>query len=332
MYKVRKHIFKILLLIFAAFIITGCCIKPESVDYSDITNWAYFATGENKDADLFLLCPTVYLGDEHCFNMSLKDEETKQTFVGALNMQKGIYENNTKMYAPFYQQAALSVYEMDNSKSRRYFDIAYRDTRKAFLYYMQHQNNNRPLILAGFSQGADMALRLLKEFFSEEAYQQRLVAAYIIGWRVTEEDLMQNPQLQMAQKEDDTGVIISFNSEAEFVEQSIIVPRSTVGINPLNWKTDSTPAPASMNRGACFTDYSGNILNEFAEFTGAYLHPERGTLKVPDVDPEDYPPILEIFEYGVFHVYDYLFFYRNLQHNVGVRIERFLQDHYPLDQ
>lgn len=329
----RKPVFKILpLIIFTAFIFTGCCVKPETVDYSDISNWAYFAIGENKDADLFLICPTVYLGQGQCFNMSLKDEDTKQAFVGALNMQKGIYENNTRMYAPFYQQAALSVYEMDSSRNRRYFEIAYRDIRNAFLYYMKNRNQDRPLILAGFSQGADMALRLLKEFFSKEDYQQRLVAAYLIGWRVTEEDMMQNPQLQLAQKEDDTGVIISFNSEAEFIEQSIIVPRSTRGINPLNWKTDSTPAPASMNMGACFTDYSGNIVQEIDEFTGAYLHPERGTLKVPDVNPEDYPPILDIFEYGVFHVYDYLFFYRNLQHNVGVRLAEFLQNHSPLNQ
>ena len=31
----------------------------EGVDYSDASNWAYWKDGENKQADLFFVCPTV---------------------------------------------------------------------------------------------------------------------------------------------------------------------------------------------------------------------------------------------------------------------------------
>ena len=54
------------------------------VDYSDKDNWAYYAIGEDKDADLFLICPTVDMNDE--YNMSMDDEKTKENFLGALNM------------------------------------------------------------------------------------------------------------------------------------------------------------------------------------------------------------------------------------------------------
>ena len=47
-------------------------------------------------------------------------------------------------------------------------------------------------------------------------------------------------------------------------------------------------------------------------------------MKVTDVTPLEYPAGLSIFEDGVYHLYDYQFFYRNLEENVGVRIEAFL--------
>ncbi len=59
--------------------------------------------------------------------------------------------------------------------------------------------------------------------------------------------------------------------------------------------------------------------------TGAYLEEDRGALKVTDVSPEDYPPGLSMFQEGVYHLYDYQFFYRNLQENVGDRLEAYLQ-------
>ena len=34
------------------------------VDYSDENNWAYYGIGEDKDVDLFLVCPTVDTLDE----------------------------------------------------------------------------------------------------------------------------------------------------------------------------------------------------------------------------------------------------------------------------
>ena len=47
-------------------------------------------------------------------------------------------------------------------------------------------------------------------------------------------------------------------------------------------------------------------------------------MKVPDVTPEEYPPVLPIFSDGVYHLYDYQFFYRNLQENVAVRTAAYL--------
>ena len=168
---------------------------------------------------------------------------------------------------------------------------------------------------------------LLEEYFDDEDLQDRLIAAYCIGWKVTEEDLEKYPHLKMAESDDDTGVIISFNSEAENIDTSIIVPHGvrTLSINPMNWKTDSTYADRALNEGACFTDYSGAVTSEMLHLTGAYIDPERGTLRVTDVNPSDYSNSL--FPDGVYHLYDYQFFFRNLQENVALRTASWLEAH-----
>ena len=295
-------------------------------DYSDAANWAYLETeNTDKTADVFFICPSVYGGSDDACNMSLSDADTKESFVGAINMEKGIYDADSRFFAPYYRQIGLNVYDMPEADREPYLETAYADVRDAFLYYMDNYNEGRPIVLAGFSQGADMCLRLMKDLFDDEALTDQLVACYAIGWRITEEDVAEYPQLKMAAGESDTGVIVSFNSEAEDITDSLVIPEGTktFAINPLNWKTDSTPADKSLNLGACFTDYSGEITSEIPELTGAYIDETRGALKVPDVSPEDYPAGLSIFTDGVYHLYDYQFFYRNLQDNVQTRILTF---------
>ena len=296
-------------------------------DYSDDLSWAYVEPTEGtKDADLFFVCPTVYGGTKDMPNMSLEDARTKADFLGATNMELGIYMDNCRVFAPYYQQIGLNVYELPIPEREPYLNVAYEDVKAAFLYYLEHYNEGRPIVLAGFSQGADLSLRLLKDCFADEEVNDLLVACYAIGWSITEEELAEFPHLKMAQGEADTGVIVSFNSEAEHIKDSLMIPAGTrtLGINPLNWKTDSTPADASLNLGACFTDYSGDTVVEISNLTGAYLDPERGSLKVTDVREENYPAGLSIFDEGVYHLYDYQFFYRNLQENVKTRIESYL--------
>jgi hypothetical protein len=155
--------------------------------------------------------------------------------------------------------------------------------------------------------------------------EQNLVACYAIGWRLTQEETESFPQLKAAEGASDTGVIITFTTEAEDVTESVFIPADvkTLAINPLNWRTDGKKAGKAMNLGACFTDYEGTILQEIPELTGAYLDGERSTLKVTDIDPAEYSNTLSILAPGVYHLYDYQFFYRNLQKNVQTRIDAY---------
>ncbi len=298
------------------------CIPCYSTDYSKEENWAYRGEGD-RPADVFFICPTVYFGTDKSFNMDLDDESTKKNFLGATNMEKGIYDKEARFFAPYYRQVGFNVYSMNEVEP--YFDIAYSDVKDAFLYYLQNENRGHPFILAGFSQGADMCLRLLKDCFAEKKIRSFLIACYAIGWRVTKKELKEYPQLNFAKRAQDTGVIISFNSEAPFIDNSILIPKGikTLCINPLNWSRKK-PANKLLNIGACFTDYTGAIKKEIPCLTGAYIDKNRGALKIMDITPEEYPGIL--FEDGIYHLYDYQFFYRNLQENVRDRIKAYIAE------
>ena len=317
----------LVLSLFTGLCLSGCSSTESENLYALSENWAYLETDDSgKTADVFFICPTVYGGEKDVFNMALDDTEVKESFLGATNMEKGIYDTDCRFFAPYYRQAALNVYEMELENREQYLGIAYEDIKQAFQYYLDHYNNGRPIVLAGFSQGADLSIRLVKDFFADEKTNDLLVACYAIGWSITEAELEEYEHLQVAQSEADVGVIVSFNSEAEHVADSLMIPEGTktFAINPLNWQTDGTPADKSLNKGACFTDYSGNIVTEVPELTGAYIDSVRGALKVTDVTAEDYPPVLSIFDSGIYHLYDYQFFYRNLQENVSVRIAEYI--------
>ena len=321
---------RLLWIALAAVMILGAALalwitaaRNRGPDYSAPENWAYFGVGEDKPADLFLICPTVDMKDE--YNMAMDDEETKASFLGALNMERGIYEDCARMYAPYYRQAAMKVYELEPEEREPWLALAYDDVSAAFSRYLEHENEGRPIVLAGFSQGADLCYRLLEEYFGDEALYDRLIAVYAIGWPCTQEMVDAYPQIRTAQSAEDLGVVISFDCEAPEVAETFITPAGTraLSINPLNWRTDGTPADKSANLGACFTDYSGSVTSEIPALCGCYLDTERGVVKVTDLSAADYPAVVPGLPEGAYHVYDYLFFYRNLQENVRLRIEAF---------
>ena len=318
------------LLIAASLIVSSCAGMPRAkakvtsdADYSKSGMWACLGndgSAAGKEADCFMICPTVYVAMGKDYNMSIADPVAKIQFTGAANEQKGIYSESCAVYSPFYRQASIEVYSLDASESQKYFDTAYSDVEKAFLYYLKNYNHGRPLVLAGFSQGADMCIRLLKDHGDDPLVKKILVACYAIGWRVTDEDISKYPHLKPASGENDTGVIVSYDCEAIDLKSSLVVPKGakTRSINPLNWKTDSTPADKSLNKGSLIAD--GSMIQGF---TGCYIDPERGSLKVTDVEKSNYPSGPSCFSPGEYHVYDFRFFYRNLQENVSVRIKAF---------
>lgn len=150
---------------------------------------------------------------------------------------------------------------------------------------------------------------------------KNMIAAYLIGCGITQAELDLNPHLKFAACADDTGVVISYNTEAPDVTAlNAIVPEGSLVINPLSWTTDETPAPALLNTGSLLT--GKGKLEVRRQFADATINNQRGTL-VCSTAP--------IAEFGnpaplpTFHSYDYAFYYQNLRENAALRSERFMK-------
>ncbi|MBO4872194.1 MAG: DUF3089 domain-containing protein, partial [Lachnospiraceae bacterium] len=231
--------------------------KQETLDYSAAENWAYFEPGEDRDVDVFLICPTVDTKSEtNTFDLN---DKIKGKFIYALDLERGIFEETGRLFSPYYRQMSINAYTLPEAEREKAKEIAYADVSAAFRWYLDHENNGRGIILAGFSQGGEMCLELMKEYFGGDsaeakALREQLIAVYSIGWMVTEEMTAEYPQIVPAFGETDTGTVICFDCEDGNVQETIIIPAGmkALSVNPLNWKTDSTPADRSLNHGAVF--------------------------------------------------------------------------------
>ncbi len=303
----------------------------SALDYSKAENWLYDGAYPENSVDVFMVAPSV---DTQSEQNSAITPGYKKAFRYAMNQQQALYAYTARIYAPYYRQAGLKVYSWEDAAAReKVMQNAYKDVSAAFKYYLEHKNNGRPLILAGFSQGADMCYRLLEEYYGGDgeravSLRENLIAVYAIGWVMTDDMIAKYPQIVPAKGETDTGVVVSFECEDGNVTDSIIVSAGTraISINPLNWKTDSTKADKSLNKGTVTQDSkTGAITSMEAGKYGAYIDPNRGTLIVTGIDTNQYPPVLDIFPNGCLHLYDNFLFFVNLQDNVKKRTESFLQ-------
>ena len=336
----RKQISLTMVVAFFILSLSGAAaIKAQAVnvvpftspmDYSKAENWLYDGAYPENEVDVFIVAPSV---DTQGETNSVCTAGFKKVFRNAMNQQQAIYAKTCRIYAPYYRQAALNAYSLEAAARDQALANAYVDISASFKYYLEHKNNGRPLILAGFSQGADMCYRILEEYYGGDseravALRDNLIAVYAIGWPMTEEMVARYPQIVPATGEDDTGVVVSYECEDGTVSSSLTIHpgEKALSINPLNWRTDSKKADKSLNKGAVTQDSkTGAITSVTVGKCGAYIDPNKGSLVVTDISRDDYPAILTaIFPEGSYHLYDNFLFFVNLQDNVATRTKAFL--------
>lgn len=211
---------------------------PEVPDYADITQW--YIADRGATVDVFYIvsteCDDYTLGGKPMHYADTRNDSLRALLYGEMVGVDQLLAGELNYYSPYYRQVTMETYTSDSLVEAR-MPLAYGDVRKAFDYYLEHYNNGRPFILAGFSQGAMAVVDLLDEM-SDSTYS-RLVAAYVLGYKVTDT----NAHIRPAQDSADLGVTICYNSVRD---NSCAVPILSDGnlmaINPVSWSTDATPA------------------------------------------------------------------------------------------
>jgi hypothetical protein len=345
----EKILFKDIVFIFLSFcfcLISSCSpqISGESInyhfksendlpDYSDLSYWAAspfkYDPSDNvpkdlkdqqKDslADVFFIYPTSYTDPkmEDGWNANIDNEAiNKKTDDGYILYQASSFNRYCRVFAPRYRQAnLLAFYTKDKDSAEAALNLAYEDVKNAFEYYLKNYNHGRPIIIASHSQGTLHAGRLLKEFFEGKPLQKQLVCAYIIGLPVFENYFS---ELKPCKDSTSTGCFVSWRTfeegyEAHYIEKETL---KAYVVNPLTWTSDTTFAPAYLNKGGLLRNFNKII----AGLVHAQIHGNVLWVNKPKF-------LGSIFlKTKNYHIADYNFFYENIRENVGTRITSLLK-------
>ena len=301
-----------------------------ATDYSKPQHWLSLPPSVEKKVDIFYLFPTVFQkNDENESNICNIDNYSMLKYSKLARVfQASAFETVGNIYAPYYRQAdaayTLSLPLPEQEKVIR--GIPTSDAVAAFDYYIKNYNEGRPFILAGHSQGSNVLLYLLSGYMKEnpEVYN-RMIAAYVIGYSVTPEYLANNPHLKFAEGPNDTGVIVSYNTEATKIEgQNPVILSGALAINPISWSRGEELATAEESLGSIEMDKNGKMVT-LTKYADAQVDLDRGVVICSTVDVETLSPGNKVFPRGVYHRYDYLFYYYNIRENAANRTEKFLK-------
>ena len=295
----------------------------KSLDYSHQNNWVILGKNQNCDVDLFYVLPTIF-SDKNRQNMHWHDSPALQKKAQKIAVQDtGIFADYCRIFAPYYRQAefriAIQELAMPSAK-RRFTNRGIEDVKNAFRYYLKHYNKGRPFILFGFSQGSMALLEVMKTELADPKINARLVAAYLIGYPAMPKSFPEYPHLRTAQKADDTGCIITYNSQSPGNVKSLFtVSAEYYCIKPINWRTDGELATSAQHRGSRFFNYKSGKVSDCKNFVTAQVDTKTGALLVIPQKAGKYDS--RALGKGVYHMYDLQFFYHDLKENAKLRIQ-----------
>ena len=328
---------KYLFLLFVALLFgAGCASTPAEVDYADKANWAIREGGSPAAAfDLFYIYPTLAADPDKPLMDWPEGSAIRAKTEGFAAAQTGIFAPDARVFVPFVRQLefirCIPLLEKPDTPLRdTELATGIDDTKRAFLYYLDNYNRNgRPFVLLGHSQGA-MDLYELLVSTPEITSDRGFVAAYLVGMpHLTAEKLQSDfagRGIAAATGADDTGAIIIWNTQNAEAGPSKFSTPGGVCINPLNWKTDGTPAAAAENIRSVFYDYRDGSSRAAEHFCGARIDPAKGALIV-DLPSNSRWDGNGKLGFGIFHINDVWFFAENMHRNALDRVAAWKQQY-----
>lgn len=308
----------------------------NTTDYNDCKNWMVYESDPNRSVDIFYLYPTAYFKNIGESDICSVDHEGMRTRACNHVINKGsAFETVGNYFVPFYRQASIEcLVNLNEENAEELINGPIADTIAAFDYYIQNYNNGRPFILAGHSQGSILLSILLGTYFKKKPELiKSMVAAYIVGFGITEKYLAENSHLSFASGESDYGVIISYNTEAPGMNyDNITVPTNSIVINPVSWTLDEELAPASLSKGSRLVSFNEDTnhteLIDKKQFADAKVDRKRGVVVCSTADPKNFriKGGEQFFPLGILHNGDYPLYYYDLRENAKKRTNSFLKD------
>ena len=335
--KTKRWIYLLISFAFLSTLFSNCskddAAPPVALatDYSQVSHWLSIPA-PIMAVDVFYLYPTCWT-KANSSAPNICDIDNASMLAGAtpeFARQATAFEPFANVFAPYYRQAdaGYTLGLTEDQREQVIGGIPTSDVVAAFEYYIQHYNEGRPFILAGHSQGSNVLIHLLSGYMKNNpSVYQRMIAAYVIGYPVTAAYLADNPHLKFAQGPDDVGVIISYNTQApSVVPPNNPVVSAPVGlvINPLTWTRSETEATTAEGLGSLMPDSVTMVFQPVPQYADARIDLNKGVLVCSTADSNALYKYTKSFGKGVYHSFDYPFYYFNLRANAQNRANKFL--------
>ena len=288
-------------------------------------------------AAIFYVHPTSLLSRAH-WNAGFDDREANWRAGLFTRGQASVFSGVGDVWAPHYRQAAIGAFlTRDTATANRALLSAYADVVMAWRQFLEEAGPDRPIIIAGHSQGALHLSRLLRLEIAGKPVARRIAAAYVIGWPISVAHDLPMMGLPACATADSSNCILGWQSFAEPAdyEQVTSVYDATIGfdgerrtgsrmlcVNPLSGTLDGT-AERSANIGTVRQDSNLRDGQLLPGAVGAQCDdPDnggRGFLLIGD-GPDLGGFILPGNNY---HVYDYSLFWANIRMDARRRLAAF---------
>lgn len=315
-------------------------------DYADKTNWlarpdvspspadwlpdGFAAEPIARTAATFYIHPTTYLDRDRWNAPLVTTGETAARTHLFVRSQASAFNGVSEVWAPRYRQAAFGAFLLTSADADKALDLAYRDVLAAFDAFLAAHPADKPIILAGHSQGSLHLLRLLAD--RRDALKGRLVAAYVVGWPVSAAADLPATGLPACNAAEQVGCVLSWQSFKDPANPALIMDawNGTTGLsgakrkrgdmvctNPLTGGA-APLAPPSANPGTLVPTADLSSATVTQGIVGAAC--EDGILIVDGAIPPMGPYVLPG---NNFHVYDYALFWGAIRADAARRVAAF---------
>ena len=304
-------------------------VIPPAPDYANPASWVRMGETDSilPEFEVFYIYPTLFQNKLRPV-MDHRFDRIRTKASDYINLTFGLLADPVhplKLYAPFVRQADYSTaMETDSASDLNDSLLQYgiEDTKTAFQYFMKFFHKpGMPYILIGHSQGASDLYELLRNS-PEITPESGFAAAYLAGLpKKTAAEIDRDfagREIRLGTGADDTGVILVWNTIAQDAGENIFTVPGGAVINPVNWKTDDTPADLSESPATGYyyvseKEPAGTFKASLLD--GIHADPERGAVIVGLPGDSQYDASAQMGE-GIFHSNDIFFFAEFLRDNM----------------
>jgi hypothetical protein len=136
---------------------------------------------EAPQVDCFYVYPTVSRDPSLNSNLEAGPEE-----IAAVSVQFARFSTVCRTFAPLYRQMTLAAIgrAVAGENVLANFALAYGDVLAAWRHYLQHNNQGRPFVLIGHSQGTIHLTQLLAREIEGRPEAELMLSAMLIGYNI----------------------------------------------------------------------------------------------------------------------------------------------------